>query len=128
MRALTGFDRAVLVLGDTRIESSRSRLAPLEVSDALPPIVGDSSGVPIGLFPRKTDEPIEGALLRSPSLKQLEELKSAGISSTLRVPIVRGGSELGHFQCENRSVRPPSFEVHAAAELFAQIFGMLLRD
>jgi hypothetical protein len=24
--------------------------------------------------------------------------------------------------------RPASFELHAAAELFAQIFGMLLRD
>jgi hypothetical protein len=40
--------------------------------------------------------------------------------------VVRGGSEIGYFQCENRAVRAPSFEVHAAAELFAQIFGMLL--
>ena len=128
MRALTGFDRAVLVLGDERIESSRSKLAPLEVTDTLPPIVADSAETPIALFPRKSDEPIDGALLRSPTLKQLEELRSAGIGSALHVPLMRGGSELGYFQCENRAARAPSFELHAAAELFAQIFGMLLRD
>jgi light-regulated signal transduction histidine kinase (bacteriophytochrome) len=80
----------------------------------------------VALFPRKNQEPIDHALLRSPTLKQLEELKSAGIASTLRVPVVRGGSQIGHFQCENRSARSPSFELHAAAELFAQVFGMLL--
>lgn len=128
IRALTGFDRAVLVLGDDRIESSRSKMAELSVSGELPPIVADSSEAPVGLFPQKDGEPIEGALLRSPSLKQLEELKAAGIASTLRVPVVRAGAQVGYFQCENRSARPPSFELHAAAELFAQIFGMLLRD
>jgi light-regulated signal transduction histidine kinase (bacteriophytochrome) len=128
MRALTGFDRVVLVLGGDRIESSRSKMAELSISGELPPIVADSSEPPVGLFPQKDQEQIDGALLRSPTLKQLEELRSAGIASTLRVPVVRGGSQIGYFQCENRSVRPPSFELHAAAELFAQIFGMLLRD
>jgi light-regulated signal transduction histidine kinase (bacteriophytochrome) len=128
MRALTGFDRAVLVLGSERIESSRSKMPELNVSGELPPIVADSSEAPVELFPRKEQESIDGALLRSPTLKQLEELKSSGIASTVRVAVVRGGSEIGHFQCENRTPRPPSFELHAAAELFAQIFGMLLRD
>jgi light-regulated signal transduction histidine kinase (bacteriophytochrome) len=126
MRALTGFDRAVLVLGEDRVESSRSKLPELNVSGELPPIVADSSSPPVGLFPRKNQEPIDHALLRSPTLKQLEELKSARIASTLRVPVMRGGSQIGHFQCENRSARLPSFELHAAAELFAQVFGMLL--
>jgi hypothetical protein len=44
------------------------------------------------------------------------------------VPVVRDGEKLGCFQCDNRAARPPSFEIHAAAELFAQIFGMLLPD
>lgn len=128
MRALTGFDRVVLVLADDRIQSSRGKMAELIVSGELPPIVADSSEPPVGLFPEKDQEPIDGALLRSPTLKQLEELKAAGIASTLRVPVVRGRSEIGSFLCENRSVRAPSFELHAAAELFAQILGMLIRD
>lgn len=127
MRALTGYDRVALILGDERVESSRSKLAELAVSGELPAIVARSSDDPVGLFPRK-EEPIEKALLRSPTLKQLEELRAAGVTSTLRVPVVRDGETLGCFQCDNRAARPPSFEMHAAAELFAQIFGMLLPD
>jgi light-regulated signal transduction histidine kinase (bacteriophytochrome) len=32
----------------------------------------------------------------------------------------------GEFRCESRSTRPPNFELHAAAELFAQLFAMRL--
>jgi len=125
MRALTGFDRVVLVIGEDRTESARSELAELKVTGDLPAIVADSSQDPVGLFPHN-GEPIDQALLRSPTLQQLEELRSAGIASAIRVPIVRNGEPLGYFQCDNRAVRAPSFELHAAAELFAQIFGMLL--
>lgn len=125
MRALTGFDRAVLVLGGDRIESSRSKLPELHVSGDLPAIVANSADDPVGLFPH-TEEPMEKALLRSPTLQQLEELRAAGVASLLRVAVVRDGETLGHFQCDNRTARAPSFELHAAAELFAQIFGMLL--
>jgi light-regulated signal transduction histidine kinase (bacteriophytochrome) len=126
MRALTGYDRVALVLGDERVESSRSKLPPLSVSGALPAIVAQSSDDPVGLFPRKDGEPIDKALLRSPTLQQLEELRAAGVTSTLCVPVVRDGEKLGCFQCDNRAARRPSLEIHAAAELFAQIFGMLL--
>jgi light-regulated signal transduction histidine kinase (bacteriophytochrome) len=126
LRALTGFDRTVLVIGEDRVVSSRTRLPDLAVSGELPAIVADSSETPVGLFPAKDQEPIDRALLRSPTLQQLEELKAAGISSTLRVPVRGHGEDIGYFQCENRAVRPPSFELHAAAELFAQIFGMML--
>lgn len=128
MRALTGFDRTILVLSGNRVESSRSKLAELSISGELPAIVADCSEEPVGMFPRKGSEPVDGALLRSPTPAQLEELRSAGVKSILRVPIVRAGEKLGYFQCDNRSARPPSFELHAAAELFAQIFGMLLQD
>ena len=128
MRALTGFDRATLVLFEERIESSRSKRPELAVTGELPPIVADSSDTPVALFPRKEQEPIGGALLRSPTPQQLEELRDAGVASILRVPVVRDGEELGHFLCDNRTARPPSFELHAAAELFAQIFAMLLPD
>jgi light-regulated signal transduction histidine kinase (bacteriophytochrome) len=128
MRALTGFDRATLVLGGEKVESSRGKLPELAVTGELPAIVADSSDAPVRLFPHKDRQPVEGALLRSPTLQQLEELRAADIASVLRVPIVRDGAKLGHFQCDNRAERAPSFERHAAAELFAQIFGMLLPD
>jgi light-regulated signal transduction histidine kinase (bacteriophytochrome) len=125
MRALTGFDRVTLVVDDERIESSRGKLPPFEVSGELPAIVADSAQEPVALFPRK-NEPPDGALLRSPAPVQLEELRSAGIASALRVPLVRNGAPIGYFQCDNRKPRAPSFELHAAAELFAQVFGMML--
>jgi light-regulated signal transduction histidine kinase (bacteriophytochrome) len=95
------------------------------LSSDLPAIVADSSQEPVGLFPHN-NEPIDEALLRSPTLRQLEELRTAGIASVLRVSVVRKGETLGYFQCDNRAPRAPSLELHAAAELFAQIFGMLL--
>ena len=127
MRALTGFDRVVLLLGEDRVESARSKLPEFQVTGVLPAIVTNASEEPVGLFPHN-NEPIDQALLRSPTRQQLEELRAAGIASLLRVPVVRKSNTLGYFQCDNRVPRPPSFELHAAAELFAQIFGMLLKD
>jgi light-regulated signal transduction histidine kinase (bacteriophytochrome) len=125
MRALTGFDRVTLVLGQERIESTRSKQPPLAVEGELPPIIADVAAASVALFPAK-DEGIEAALLRSPAPSQAEELKSAGVRSALRVPIYQDGKAAGHFQCDSRTPRAPSLELHAAAELFAQIFGMLL--
>jgi hypothetical protein len=43
----------------------------------------------------------------------------------LRIPFSAGGLAC-EFCCESRSPREPSFELHAAAELFAQMFAMRL--
>ena len=126
MRALTGYDRAVLVLGDERVESSRGKMPELVITGELPAIVADSSDEPVVLFPRNVSDPVNGALLRSPTPIQVEELRAANIASTLRVPVRRNGEVAGYFQCDNRTTREPSFERHAAAELFAQVFGILL--
>ncbi len=128
MRALTGYDRVVLTLGEARVESSRSAMAELSVSGVLPAIVAETSAEPVGMFPRKDETPVEHALLRSPTPEQHEALHAAGIHSALRVPILRDGEEIGAFQCDNRMPRPPSFELHAAAELFAQIFALVVPD
>lgn len=128
MRALTGYDRVTLVLGSEHIESSRGQMPALTVAGELPPIVAEASGAAVRLFPRDEQRPIEQALLRSPTSAQIEALRAAGITSVLRTPVIRDGEKLGYFQCENRTARRPSFELHAAAELFAQIFGMLLPD
>lgn len=128
MRALTGFDRAVLTVGGDSVESSRGKLSKLVVTADLPALVADSSDRPVGVFPVEHDRDIEPALLRSPAPEQVEELRVADVRSALRVPILRDGEEVGNFVCTNCAARPPSFEQHAAAELFAQMFGMLLPD
>lgn len=127
MRALTGFDRVTLTIGAERVESSRGKFADLAISGELPAIITSTDDAPVALFPVK-DDPIPSALLRAPTAIQLEELRAAGIKSALRVPVMRDGEGIGQFQCDSRSGWPVSFELHAAAELFAQVFGMLLDE
>jgi light-regulated signal transduction histidine kinase (bacteriophytochrome) len=88
--------------------------------------VADATDQPINLFPRRHEDPVEHALLRAPTMKQLEEMRAAGLASTLRVPVMQHGEAIGAFHCHNRAPRTASLELHAAAELFAQVFGMLL--
>ena len=128
MRALTGYDRVTLILGEQRLESSRARMPELSVSGDLPAIVADSAKAPVKLFPRNGEGGVAEALLHSPTPEQLDELRAAGIGSTLCVPIMRNREKLGYFECANRAAQTPSFEQHAAAELFAQMVGMLLPE
>lgn len=126
MRALTGFDRVALSVGGERVESSRGKLPDLDVGGALPQIIADTAHDGVLVFPRDNQDNLERALLRAPSGDQLEALRAAGVKSLLRVPIIREGTVIGEVQCDSRLERPSSFEQHAAAELFAQMFGMLL--
>ena len=43
----------------------------------------------------------------------------------LRIPFSAAGASC-EFCCESRTPRNPNFELHAAAELFAQMFAMRL--
>ena len=63
--------------------------------------------------------------MRAPDSQAAEALTSAGIRATMRVPFNVDGLR-GEFGCDSRTVRDPSFELHAAAELFAQLFAMRL--
>jgi light-regulated signal transduction histidine kinase (bacteriophytochrome) len=122
MRALTGYDRVTLKCGERRAESSRGSFGgPVDPAD-LPVFVTDAGLEGIGLFPRANeDSSAHAALLRSPEEADRRELSDRGIRAMLRVPFTAG-----EFCCESRSPREPSFELHAAAELFAQMFAMQL--
>jgi light-regulated signal transduction histidine kinase (bacteriophytochrome) len=127
MRALTGYDRVTFVCGDLRAESSRGSFpAPARLSDDVPAIIGDveSAGVPI--FPRGPhDTSARDALLRAPETEMLEQLRGEGVRASLRVCFSVDDLS-GEFRCDSRTARPPHFELHAAAELFAQLFAMRL--
>jgi light-regulated signal transduction histidine kinase (bacteriophytochrome) len=127
MRALTGYDRVTFSIGDRRAESSRGSFAgPAEDSTDLPVLIADTQAPAVALFPRDGDDDAAAiALMRQPSEAVLAQLVTSGIRATLCVPFRAGGVD-GQFRCDCRTVRAPSFEIHAAAELFAQMFALLL--
>lgn len=120
MRALTGFDRVTLVCGDERAESSRGAFtAPADMGAGLPAIVADPGAEPVAIFPRIADDTSAAdALMCAP-------MSYSAAGATMRVPFNVDDLH-GEFRCECRGPREPSFELHAAAELFAQLFAMRL--
>lgn len=132
MRALTAFDRVTLLLGDAKATSTRSGVpfgpgANASLSDDIPLLVPDSKAPAAALFPREDEDSAASiALLRAISTSQSEELAERGFASTMRLPVCLGGEKIGEFRMAHTKPRAPSFEVHAAAELFAQLFAMRL--
>jgi light-regulated signal transduction histidine kinase (bacteriophytochrome) len=132
MRALTSFDRVTLLCSGTKSTSSRTGVpfrpgANESLSDDLPPIIPDSGCQSISIFPRRDDDTaIAGALLKSPTANQLAELRERGFASAMRVPITLDNRKIGEFRMAHTTPHVPNFELHAAAELFAQLFAMQL--
>jgi GAF domain-containing protein len=128
MRALTGHDRCSIVCGDRTAHSSRA--APATAADAapdVPAIVADAAGTQVPIFPRRpNDRSVARALLRSPSPDSLQQLRDRQIGSAMTLPLSFEGRPTGHIWCESRSPRQPNFELHAAAELFAQMLALRL--
>jgi light-regulated signal transduction histidine kinase (bacteriophytochrome) len=127
MRALTGYDRVTLTCSAGRAESSRGAFArPASADEALPTMICDTQAKPVPIFPRgERESSARDALLRSCDPQLLGKLEEDGVRACLRVPFAGEGIE-GEFRCDSRRERDPSFELHAAAELFAQLFAMRL--
>ena len=132
MRALTAFDRVTLLIGGSKATSSRTGVpfrsgANATLSDDLPLLVSDSAATGVSVFPRDDeDTAIATAILRAPSSDQKAELIERGFASTMRIPVTLDSEKIGEFRLAHTKPRRPSFEVHAAAELFAQLFAMRL--
>jgi light-regulated signal transduction histidine kinase (bacteriophytochrome) len=127
MRALTGYDRVTLVHGERRAESSRGAFdAPAGASQHLAAIIGDSRAAPVAVFPRRAADPsLESALLRACTAEALDRLQSEGVRASISARFTVGDCA-GEFRCDCRTPQKPNFEMHAAAELFAQMFAMRL--
>jgi light-regulated signal transduction histidine kinase (bacteriophytochrome) len=132
MRALTAFDRVTLLVENSKATSSRSGVpfqsgANATLGDDFPALVSDRDASPVPLFPRRDkDAAAMAALLRAPSESQKADLGERGFASTMRVPVVRDGNTIGEFRLAHTTPRRPSLELHATAELFAQLFAMRL--
>lgn len=126
MRALTGYDAVTLTLGDMRAESSRGRSPAAADLGAAPMFVADCEAPAVGVYPGKSEvSAIGAALMRAPDGGCLDAFRQASVRASLRVPFKAGGLD-GEFRCDSRTPRDPVFELHAAAELFAQAFAMQL--
>jgi len=127
MRALTGYDRVTLVCGGDRAESSRGAFqSDAREDERLPAILADTNAEAVPLFPRREDDSSAGeALMRACGADVRNALRNDGIRATMRVPFAADGIS-GEFRCDSRTPREPCFELHAAAELFAQLFAMQL--
>jgi light-regulated signal transduction histidine kinase (bacteriophytochrome) len=126
MRALTGFDRVTLTCGERRAESSRGAFNSAAEPAGLPIMIADAETSGVGLYPRDAEETsVNGALMRALDEDEGRRLHEQGIRAMLRVPFNLDGL-ISEFCCESRSAREPNFELHAAAELFAQMFAMQL--
>ena len=127
MRALTGYDRVSLVCGAERAESSRGAFAEAAtVEDDLPIMIANTEAELIPIYPRSVIESSIGdALTHSPDPETTANLTQAGVRASLRIPFEVDGIE-GEFRCDSRTPREINFELHAAAELFAQLFAMRL--
>jgi light-regulated signal transduction histidine kinase (bacteriophytochrome) len=127
MRALTGYDRVTLAWGDKRAESTRGAFDAAATShEELPVILADATAPAVPLFPAEdADSSAAEALLCACDKDTQRRLADSSIRAALRVAFVADGID-GEFRCESRRAREPSFELHAAAELFAQLFAMKL--
>ncbi len=132
MRALTAFDRVTLLAGRFKSTSSRTGVpfrtgANATLSDDFPAIIPDCSAGPVPVYPHEDEDTIvANALIRAPSTEQRAELSDRGFASTMRVPVTVDGKKVGEFRLAHTKRLRPNFELHAAAELFAQMFAMRL--
>ena len=127
LRALTGHDQCSIVCGERSAHSSRASSAAAAGAAELPGILADTAAPGVAIFPRKPeDRSIERALLRSPPAAALDQLRGQGIASGMSVPMTFEGQPAGHIRCESRVARPLNLELHAAAELFAQMLALRL--
>ena len=128
MRALTGHDRCSITCGDRSAHSSRAASAmTADAAANLPAIVADATDGGVPIFPRRlNDRSITRALLRSPAADSLKQLRDRQIGSAMTIPLSFEGQPTGHIRCESRASRQPNFELHAAAELFAQMLTLRL--
>src|SRR5688500_1855341 len=128
MRALTGYDRCSIVCDGRSAHSSRGGSpTPVDAITDLPGLITDTEDAPVPIFPRRPDDrSVARALLRSPSPAALQLMRDQGIGSAMTVPLAIEGRPAGHIRCESKARREPSFELHAAAELFAQMLALRL--
>lgn len=95
-------------------------------------VIADVKAKPVPIVP--TLDPSGAALdmslclTRAVSPIHIEYLGNMGVGASLSISIVVGGRLWGLFACHHYAPRLPSFAQRSAAELFGQIFSMMLES
>ncbi len=93
-------------------------------------IIADVNDVPRPIEPVSEPEPLDLslALFRAVSPIHVEYLKNMGVRASLSISIIINGKLWGLFACHHYSPRLPSFAERSAAELFGQMFSLLVES
>lgn len=153
MRALTGFDRVMVYRfdhdgsGEVIAESARSglesylglhypasdipRQARILYERNWLRIIADISATPAAIEPgliagRPLD--LSMSVLRSVSPIHIEYLQNMGVGASMSVSILRDGKLWGLFACHHYGPHNVPFERRTAAELFGQMFSLLMES
>ncbi|WP_428685803.1 HWE histidine kinase domain-containing protein [Reyranella sp.] len=153
MRGLTGFDRVMIYRfdhdgsGEVIAESARGglesylglhypasdipRQARILYERNWLRIIPDVSATPVAIQPgliggRPLD--LSMSVLRSVSPIHIEYLQNMGVGASMSVSILRDGKLWGLFACHHYGPHTVPFERRTAAELFGQMFSLLMES
>lgn len=95
-------------------------------------IIADINATPVPIVPALNAEgqPLDQSLsiLRAVSPIHIEYLRNMGVSASLSISIIVGGRLWGLFACHHYSPLLPSLAMRTAAELFGQMFSLMLES
>jgi len=154
VRALTGFDRVKVYRfdetgsGEVVAESLKpgvdSFLGLHYPASDIPPqarklymrnifrVIADINAPPVPITPALDDKgqalDLSLSVLRAVSPIHIEYLRNMGVSASLSISIIADGKLWGLFACHHYSPRRPSFAYRTAAELFGQMFSLMLES
>ncbi|GGE14165.1 signal transduction histidine kinase [Polymorphobacter glacialis] len=89
-----------------------------------------SDPVPIDSLPSAASEKLDQSLsvLRAVSPVHIEYLRNMGVAASMSISIVVDGKLWGLFACHHTAPRLPSFAYRTGAELFGEMFSMMLES
>ncbi|MES2907373.1 MAG: HWE histidine kinase domain-containing protein [Pseudomonadota bacterium] len=152
IRLLNGFDRVMIYkfaedgAGEVVAEAVRAGLPPYlglhyPASDIpkqarilykrnLLRIITDINSTPSPIYPilDTQQQPLDLSMsvLRAVSNIHIEYLQNMGVGASMSISIIVGGELWGLFACHHMSARHISFERRTAAELYGQVFSLIL--
>ena len=154
VRALTGFDRVMVyrfdeegsgeVVAESLMPGTDSFLGLHYPASDIPAqarklylrnifrVIADVNATPVPLVPpldakgRVLDQSL--SVLRSVSPIHIEYLQNMGVAASLSISIIVEGKLWGLFACHHYKPRLPGFAYRTAAELFGQMFSLMLES
>ncbi|SNS87646.1 Bacteriophytochrome (light-regulated signal transduction histidine kinase) [Sphingomonas laterariae] len=154
VRAITGFDRVMVYRFDEQLSGevvaealrpgTESFLGLHYPASDIPAqarklylrnifrVIADIGATPIALVPQLDTRGValdqSLSVLRAVSPIHIEYLKNMGVGASLSISIIVGGKLWGLFACHHYSPKLPSFAARTGAELFGQIFSLMLES